>query len=898
MKMLPVRFLRFALFLLVLFGLSACKSPYEIVDPVDGSTYTSVPAVFKISYQTLPATFPNITLNGIVTNSFFTFGATEATVAGSSLAPYLVQGKNTFQVDPPFGPKVEFTYDTTGPGVVVLSADSKDPNTINGMLIDTAGVKSLFVNGVSTVVGADGSFTVSVPATDVYTFDAVDKLDTTSQTKYGRLGLNNNPILGMRVNQGAIDVALSGLVNIINGTDLNKLMAGTKIYSSTSKGPSGELYGSEATLDSISLSAKSFKFTVGDQGNSSFAGTMTDAHAVLTLKIYNGLLPATSITIGADLGPIDFSANIQMAVANNVPKIVLSNMKFNIGAITLDNTPAVFNAIISPVSSGLVNVVGSTMSSVISKAVSSLLAKTVSQMILDSYNVSLYGRSMSAALKPEQLTTSNGSLIVAMSGAMAPAPASIDPLVAQPLGALYTPDALPAPSTTAGDFSLDINTNFINQALASAHAIGLTQVNTVTTTATGAKTNQFGMPHDDSIGVDGDTRTLIEMQTAPQIQVSKIDTMAGTKMYIYGLKMIGQKKTGGVWKNVYRVRLNVVADVKLSVGADNLLQFTVASVPNINITSAAIGDGADMPGFINKEINNFAQIGIGFVLEQMSAPLTNLKLPSLMCMSMNFNQVDAVGDHNTHLDLSGTLVKTSDSCDVSAAPPPKVAYDRGVGVPMVCGSNEEYDAGLCYQPCQHGYDGVGPVCWAQNASYGRGVGTVPTSACASGQEMDAGLCYPKCQTGYHGVGPVCWNDQPGSYGRGVGTIPNLIPYACPSGKEMDAGLCYVPCSAGYHGVGPVCWLNQTSYGRGVGTVPPQTCGAGQELDAGLCYPVCNTGYHGVGPVCWTNNALSYGRGVGVPVHTCPAGQEQDAALCYDPCDTGFTGSGPTCWPAK
>lgn len=896
MRTLHVRFLRIALFFLVLFGLAACKSPYEIVEPADGSVYTSVPAVFKIRYETLPDPFPRITLNGIIVNSFFTFGPTEAVAQGPDLAPYLIQGKNTLQVDPAFGPKVEFTYDTTGPGVVVLSADSQDPNTINGMLIDTAGVKSLFINGVSTVVGADGSFTVSVPAADVYTFDAVDKLDTTSQTKYGRLGLNNNPILGMRVNQGAIDVALSGLVNILNGTDLNAMMAGTKIFSSTSKGLAGELYGSEATLDSISLSAESFKFTLGDQGNSSFAGTMTNAHAVLTLKIYNGLLPPTSITIGAELGPIDFSADIQMAVANKVPKIVLSNMKFHIGAIVLDNTPAVFNAIISPVSSGLVNLVGSSMSGLISKTVSSLLAKTVSQMIVDSYTVSLYGRDMSAVLQPEQLTTSSGSLIVAMSGAMAPG--TVDPLVAQPLGALYTPDVLPAPSATAGDFSLDINTNFINQALASAHAIGLTQVNTVTTTATGAKTNQFGLPHDDSIGVDGDTRTLIEMQTAPQIQVSRIGTMASAKMYIHGLKMIGQKKVSGVWKNAYRVRLNVVADVKLSVGADNLLQFTVASVPNINVIGAAIGDGAELPGFINEQINQFAQLGIGYVLEQLSAPLTNLKLPSLLCMSMNFNQVEAVGDHNTHLDLSGTLVKTSDSCDISAAPPPKVAYDRGVGVPMGCGSEEEYDAGLCYTPCRYGYDGVGPVCWKQEASYGRGVGTVPTSACASGKVMDAGLCYTPCKAGFHGVLNVCYNDLALSYGRGVGTIPNLIPYGCPSGKEMDAGLCYVPCSTGYHGVGPVCWLNEPSYDRGIGTIPPQTCGAGQEMDAGLCYPVCSSGYHGVGPVCWTNDALSYGRGVGAPVHTCQAGKELDAGLCYDSCDTGFNGVGPTCWPQK
>jgi len=30
---------------------------------------------------------------------------------------------------------------------------------------------------------------------------------------------------------------------------------------------------------------------------------------------------------------------------------------------------------------------------------------------------------------------------------------------------------------------------------------------------------------------------------------------------------------------------------------------------------------------------------------------------------------------------------------------------------MICNSNEQEDAGLCYTPCSSGYTGVGPVCW-------------------------------------------------------------------------------------------------------------------------------------------------------------------------------------------
>jgi len=43
----------------------------------------------------------------------------------------------------------------------------------------------------------------------------------------------------------------------------------------------------------------------------------------------------------------------------------------------------------------------------------------------------------------------------------------------------------------------------------------------------------------------------------------------------------------------------------------------------------------------------------------------------------------------------------------------KDSYGRGVGTPLVCAPNLEYDAGLCYPPCAPDANGVGPVCWSQ-----------------------------------------------------------------------------------------------------------------------------------------------------------------------------------------
>lgn len=154
-------------------------------------------------------------------------------------------------------------------------------------------------------------------------------------------------------------------------------------------------------------------------------------------------------------------------------------------------------------------------------------------------------------------------------------------------------------------------------------------------------------------------------------------------------------------------------------------------------------------------------------------------------------------------------------------------------------------------------------------SYPRGVGTIPPDhACDRGKDEDAGLCYTPCKTGYHGVGPVCWQDK-ASYGRGAGTIP-----PCRDGKEKQAGLCYRPCKAGYHGKGPVCWHDgAASYGRGAGTPLKSVCGSGKEADAGLCYPVCKAGYDGIGPVCWGETPKGY--------VDCAAGFAKDKKTCAE-----------------
>jgi len=188
------------------------------------------------------------------------------------------------------------------------------------------------------------------------------------------------------------------------------------------------------------------------------------------------------------------------------------------------------------------------------------------------------------------------------------------------------------------------------------------------------------------------------------------------------------------------------------------------------------------------------------------------------------------------------------------------------------------------------------ACWKKTTT--RGAGIVPI--CAPDKDKDAGLCYNKCPDGYNGVGPVCWKPCPAgykddgatcrkdvsiitkdSYGRGVGKVGKI------DGGEKQAGLWYKACNAGYAGKGPVCWkvcpagytddgatcrkdahiFAQESKGRGVGTVP-KTCPSDKPIwNAGLCYKACPTGYKGVGPVCWKTCASPIAKAAGVNMPT-------------------------------
>ena len=141
-------------------------------------------------------------------------------------------------------------------------------------------------------------------------------------------------------------------------------------------------------------------------------------------------------------------------------------------------------------------------------------------------------------------------------------------------------------------------------------------------------------------------------------------------------------------------------------------------------------------------------------------------------------------------------------------------------------------------------------------------GFTPDTCPANKPELDAGLCYEQCQDGYHGVGPVCWAD---TFGIGIGKIPELH-FRMETHKSWGS----IGCTGGrgFRFQGYDDCYNITI------PVPYQLCPEYQDGDkrirgdnvAGLCYKKCPeklpNRVPGMPYLCFKGGNLSYGRGVG------------------------------------
>jgi hypothetical protein len=163
--------------------------------------------------------------------------------------------------------------------------------------------------------------------------------------------------------------------------------------------------------------------------------------------------------------------------------------------------------------------------------------------------------------------------------------------------------------------------------------------------------------------------------------------------------------------------------------------------------------------------------------------------------------------------------------------------------PDTCPRNRrELQDGLCYEPCDDGYDGVGPVCWAESVNIGVGkpVGLEP---CPRGWYTEGLICRQpiKCAEGLAFFSEGCsGGNLLGRLNKGgicdwpsdLGNLPSwLVDKSNPkqyvaTHPDKVAGMCYRKCPKEYPnhvpGMPYLCFRGKrgAAYGRGAGTIPP------------------------------------------------------------------------------
>lgn len=884
---------------ITLFVLVACKSEYVIQSPASGSVHTEVPAQFRITYPAAPASLPRINLNGFDVREHFTVGATEATANGEDFAEYLEEGENSFQINPPAGPTVKFVYDTQGPDIAILGSSIDSAATIHGEGLDKHGLTSLTVNGVTAALGGNNAFSVTLPPSPIYEYQATDTLGHQKTTHYASLGQIYSPSMSLGVSQGVLDAATQQIVNALNLFDLNNAVAGTVLFNATWQGLLGETYGPEVVIQTMDFSAEEAGIDLANGAGGSLY-SHNNIEGVLLFRWYNGFLPPIEVDAATTLGPISVTADVNLNVVDNALDVDVGNFSSSTGNLAIAGVNPPFTSLLASISTifnGVFNVIIAPQLELVFQNIVPLLLET---SIRNSYTISIpdffTGHSLAMALQLDGVSTTDEGLFASLRGSGVPI--ETNPLVPQPLaGVIYKPDPLPNALLSGGQFAFSLNTNTINQVYASAFAAGLNHVN-----LSGGQV-QYGLPRNNALGGSAaNKRVLVDSVVPPKVDIRPLTDGAAINLLTHGMEISSQtKQADGSFKNDFSVRVSSRSSLGLGLNEDGSIDVSFPRAPQYEISAYKLGDGVWTNNAVNATVNTFIKSTIGLVLQEIAKPFANIRMPAFLCVQFTANDISAVGGEQSHLNFSGSFGVNPDCA--TTPPTTLTAYGRGESVAPYCADNQQEDGGLCYATCPEGYVGDGATCYEVDAALAvdlveyaaapsNGFGTKP-QRCAPGEELQGSVCYPRCDAGFKGVGASCVAQKKAVYNRAPETPVDVFNGVCEAQHERVEGLCYPRCKQGYSGEGAQCKLLVPSYARGLGSIP-EVCAAGEQLKKGRCVRECTGRTVSVFDSCVAVTNRSVSRGTGASAQRCASGYEFQAGVCYRQCAPGYRGEGNVC----
>lgn len=610
-------------------GLVACGGNYEITDPEKGSIHQTPPSI-TIQYTEKPEALPKTTLNGSEITGLFVLGDTDATAAGAAIAEFVKEGINDIKINDNPAVTSHFIYDTQAPKISVISAERGSFTTISGRAIDTAGIASLTINGLAIDVNEDGSFVADLSPADIYTFEVEDLLGHAAQVQYREYSLLYDDSLKARVNQSGLDFIASELVDIANGLDYNDLLGNTELYKS------GIFRGELTSVNSIA--AESFSL---DPTNNDLRLNGVFRNISAKLRLVNIIVIKPTVNIAS----ATFNGSVLVGVNGGEPDIVVSDLNVDLEGISFSGALGGFDRFLGGLISGLVERFEGRIGSEIKKAVNNVLSEQIAGLIPSTAILNINGKQLELIFNLKDISTSNDSLFVGLSGGVLPI--SINPLIPEPLGPIYTADSLPAPKP-GGDLGIAVNTNVINQTLVGAYTAGITHLTLINDQVL------FDIPRDDSVGDVGDNRILVNPGAAPYIQLNESDGESSTTFDIRNLEVVSQKKSAAGWQNEFTVELDVSAAINVSVNKDATLAVNFVSDPVIDIQKTIIGTGLTIP---DSFIEGLLRSELPGIVRQLSGALSGIMLPQLAGFVTIANDFHPLGVNNTHAGLTATLDK-------------------------------------------------------------------------------------------------------------------------------------------------------------------------------------------------------------------------------------------------
>lgn len=648
----------------------------SIQEPKAGQVYDTPPTL-AISYQNVPAA---IQLNSADVKSLFTLGDTSGTANSAEFASFLREGANKLQINPPFGPRVSFIYDSQGPTVIIKSVEGSQPMRVKGELVDPSGPDTLVVNGVAATVNADSEFEVLVNETSKYNFVAKDKGGKTTTTTYAAPGQEFNRIITANVSQKALDDLAKDIKPLIQNVNTAPMLP--KVNAELRKAlPFTTTVITGIQIDDLKWGGIDLGLDLkpnSQQGRIGFDARLTNIEVDLTVTpkfLFIPLIPvpakATLTYANATGDAMVYGENGRLAV--NIDDLVLNPSGVKVSMITNYNS-IILSAIADALLPALKGVISTFVDGIIEGVLDGELAEMGDEVVLD-----IGGRQL--GIKPlfQSFSSTDDNLHVVLGGGMKAK--TTDPGVPKVLGSLYRDDPL-SDAQNANFIYANVSSNLVNQAFMSAFQTGLTHF-----TLINSKELLVGTQNRGEDRPTGTNRIIITPNSPAFFAIDEVKGAPSVTFGLDGMQLAVQNKGGSGYGDLFTTEVDLTAKVVLGVNDDDTLRISFAGAPDVSLRNTRILNALT----VNEQfIDRIIDLVMPIILPKIAEATRSIEIPRFAGYIIKVDDFAAVGDKKSHLGVGLTLAK------------PAMA---------ACQSGERFGR-YCYEACPSEYVTIGLQCWS------------------------------------------------------------------------------------------------------------------------------------------------------------------------------------------